>query len=246
MVQGPSDGARGHRGWGEALTFGRRTASVRRSARSSQRVHELAPTLCDLLPLPGLRFRYPRCRSSETRRRLGRRGETLTLRLVRTVGIVIALGRVHARRGCLRPFPSLSHTGCSRARIPVEGCRRGSRARSTSRGGSGGAAPVSAASARMPCGVRSTVGSTGLVEPGTGVAHPSQGSWTRRLSRRPWPHGLHPASSRRQVHPRRGCSDHRTADGRRSWRECSHGVAGMAGLRPRTGDEGVAIRTTRR
>ena len=60
---------------------------------SAQCVHELAPALCDLLPLPGLRFRHPRRRLSERCWRLVRRGGHLSLTLVLPIGVV--LGRGH-------------------------------------------------------------------------------------------------------------------------------------------------------
>ena len=64
--------------------------------RSAERVHELAPALCNLLPLPGLRFRYPRRRLLETCWSLGSRGGRLSLILVFPIGVV--LGRGHKPR----------------------------------------------------------------------------------------------------------------------------------------------------
>jgi hypothetical protein len=66
---------------------------------SAYRVHELAPALCDLLPLPGLRFRHSRRRLSETCWRLGRGGGRLSLTLVLLIGVV--LGRGHELQDCL-------------------------------------------------------------------------------------------------------------------------------------------------
>src|SRR5262249_45048345 len=71
---------------------------------SAECVHELAPALCDLLPLPGLRFRDPRRRLLETCWRLGRRGglSRLTLMLL----LRVALGRGHEREATSRSSSS--------------------------------------------------------------------------------------------------------------------------------------------
>jgi hypothetical protein len=69
-----------------------------------------APADCDLLSLPGLRFRHPRRRLSEACRRLGRGVGSLSLTLVLRIGVAIGRGHEH------RDYPGLlSATSKSRS-----------------------------------------------------------------------------------------------------------------------------------
>ena len=100
---------------------------------------------------------------------------------------------------------------------------------------------------KTPCdGVRSTVRPARVGETGQRAARSSQGSRSHRLPRRSRSDGPHPASGRRQVHPRRGGSVHFSATWHRARRERVRRCAGGEALRARTAAAPLAYRSARR
>ena len=72
---------------------------------SAERVHELAPAGCDLLPLPSLRFRETSRRLLQTCWRLGNRHGSSRLTLVLPSGVILG--------GCHKPETTRSSQGDS-------------------------------------------------------------------------------------------------------------------------------------